>query len=78
MRGIFILISVFRAPSGITPAYAGNTLQSRYDPAILWDHPRTRGEYKERAKKAILDQGSPPHARGIRIRPTALINVYML
>ena len=51
--------------AGITPACAGNTETRRSDLSVKRDHPRMRGEYFDENKKVIVEQGSPPHARGI-------------
>ena len=50
---------------GITPAYAGNTMNANLVLWIRWDHPRIRGEYFIFYYFTILPQGSPPHTRGI-------------
>ena len=51
---------------GITPAYAGNTATHRQFLAVLWDHPRIRGEYRVKSLLSVHNFGSPPHTRGIR------------
>ena len=64
-RGIQIALTVSAWSSGITPACAGNTETRRSDLSVKRDHPRMRGEYFDENKKVIVEQGSPPHARGI-------------
>ena len=44
-RGIHYLFIQIKRDEGITPARAGNTVESRYWSHIYRDHPRSRGEY---------------------------------
>ena len=53
---------------GITPACAGNTCFNQRFYPLKRDHPRMRGEYFDENKKVIVEQGSPPHARGIHCK----------
>ena len=53
-------------PGGITPAYAGNTILPTLFFFFFWDHPRLRGEHKDKNKGTTLAQGSPPPTRGTR------------
>ena len=50
--------------SRITPAYAGNTLNVLDCTALLWDHPRLRGEHLFCGTYQLLQPGSPPPTRG--------------
>ena len=50
--------------TGIIPAYAGSTRQSRTDIALLQDHPRIRGEHGTSMQVCGLWPGSSPHTRG--------------
>ena len=49
---------------GITPACAGKTRRLSAIRLGIPDHPRMRGEDRERVILALLAMGSPPHARG--------------
>ena len=71
-RGIPIKAKITRSSSRITPACAGNTSGFSGFCSSCKDHPRLRGEYKERAKKSRPSWGSPPLARGI---PPTITNV---
>ena len=51
---------------GITPACAGNTFLLFLLCSRVGDHPRMRGEYGFVNENGELNEGSPPHARGIR------------
>ncbi len=53
--------------SGLTPAYAGNTIRGYVQHEISWAHPRIRGEYSVLSDKRYDVMGSPPHTRGIHI-----------
>ena len=50
--------------TGITPAYAGKRCQADPRQALLWDHPRIRGEKKLPRARTPPEEGSPPHTRG--------------
>ena len=52
---------------GITPAYAGNTLNGVTKCVIWRDHPRLRGEHDLSIKLLPLYGGSPPLTRGTLI-----------
>ena len=71
-RGIHLDFLDFVRAVRITPACAGNTLSPKNKGRQTEDHPRLRGEYKERAKKSRPSWGSPPLARGI---PPTITNV---
>ena len=51
----------------IIPALAGNTCNPRPHSAPTWDHPRSRGEYLVNSGRALVDGGSSPLSRGIRL-----------
>ena len=44
-RGILTATILKLEPKGITPAHAGNTYRGSGKSLVVWDHPRTRGEY---------------------------------
>ena len=67
-RGIHLDGSLYPASPGITPACAGNTNHLPLKIRINWDHPRLRGEYSFWLDTWNNISGSPPLARGIRIR----------
>ena len=50
--------------SGITPAYAGNTLPYLRFFAVTEDHPRLRGEHFDNSATLKTSVGSPPPTRG--------------
>ena len=50
----------------IIPALAGNTGSTSTTPTTLWDHPRSRGEYREIHGPAVASSGSSPLSRGIQ------------
>ena len=52
----------------ITPACAGKTSFAIRIGRLARDHPRMRGEDGSRVIQWVADVGSPPHARGRRIR----------
>ena len=64
-RGIPEVEHYFVGRIGITPACAGNTSLRRLSKRSSRDHPRMRGEYSDAEYSWTIDQGSPPHARGI-------------
>ena len=64
-RGIRPLAHSFYLLTGITPACAGNTLNTFLPQGRSWDHPRMRGEYIMLRQNKQHKMGSPPHARGI-------------
>ena len=65
-RGILPDLVINPMYVGITPAYAGNTLQV-WTGGVVWrDHPRLRGEYDVAIIDAHRQIGSPPPTRGIR------------
>ena len=51
-------------PSGIIPAYAGNTGHAIHDVRPCGDHPRICGEHVPTQKAMDLGLGSSPHMRG--------------
>ena len=50
----------------IIPALAGNTWRSGAVTTVIWDHPRSRGEYHRIMDPRELPLGSSPLSRGIR------------
>ena len=64
-RGILSSSCLPSSRSGITPAYAGNTISMTSALNFCWDHPRIRGEYDELNHSSTSPAGSPPHTRGI-------------
>ena len=63
-RGTPILSPLIPPKSGITPAYAGNTLLQSLSFLSLRDHPRLRGEHKAGIEEEKNNLGSPPPTRG--------------
>ena len=57
---------------GIIPALAGNTNSHVNDCQTSKDHPRSRGEYKERMEAKDTGVGSSPLSRGILREPPPL------
>ena len=51
---------------GITPAYAGSTLQKLQDQRSPQDHPRIRGKHLSGKPSPSISLGSPPHTREAR------------
>ena len=66
-RGIQDISSVSVLYDGLIPAHAGNTGSGCAIRGHLPAHPRTRGEYPERAFSRVLAAGSSPRMRGIRM-----------
>ena len=63
-RGKAMVIKRPPKDTGITPAHAGKRSGvSRLCPK-RWDHPRTRGEKRNRYLSSDPREGSPPHTRG--------------
>ena len=52
----------------ITPACAGKTFSAFFLPRSEADHPRMRGEDARSIPSRMPEGGSPPHARGRRVR----------
>ena len=59
---------------GITPAYAGKTIDSTDLNVIVKDHPRLRGENHSGSPRYERAKGSPPPTRGKPFRAGALLN----
>ena len=64
MRGTQRKRKTIEQDSGITPAYAGNTLKQAFLKRRLQDHPRLCGEHWMRPAFRRKDVGSPPPMRG--------------
>ena len=64
-RGIQVRDKRARGVEGFTPAYAGNTRHSSGYIRGRGVHPRIRGEYCQVNGFHMVQQGSPPHTRGI-------------
>ena len=54
-----------RVASGLTPAFAGNTVADDQRHRVVEAHPRIRGEYGPVLAYPVAVAGSPPHSRGI-------------
>ena len=64
MRGKVDQVVLDAVIDGITPAYAGKRLLSRWTPLFRWDHPRLCGEKFLRLVQPFQLLGSPPPMRG--------------
>ena len=51
-----------------TPACAGNTVKQQWVSDHIAEHPRMRGEYKGSSAISGMCAGTPPHARGTRVK----------
>jgi hypothetical protein len=61
---------------GITPAFAGSTVQDLSSLAPVADHPRIRGEHLPSSSGGLTVPGSPPHSRGaLRVGDPFLVGV---
>ena len=58
--------------TGITPAYAGNTFESKFTGKVAEDHPRLRGEHALRCPNKKEARGSPPLTRGTQRSDTCV------
>ena len=58
-----------RSQPGIIPARAGFTVTAATRPAVLPDHPRSRGVYGDHGDRLEVGQGSSPLARGLLHEP---------
>ena len=58
--------------SGITPAYAGNTYESKRRDGKVWDHPRLRGEHDHVHNRRVRRKGSPPPTRGTLLKQVSV------
>ena len=63
-RGTLLLTGIDTCLTGITPAYAGNTLTHWHKNTPIWDHPRLRGEHLSNSWANLTNMGSPPPTRG--------------
>ena len=64
MRGTHAQRLIERVPSGIIPAYAGNTEFRIGVNVLVWDHPRVCGEHAVTILAARIEWGSSPRMRG--------------
>ena len=64
MRGKVITYQLTPERSGITPAYAGKSLDRLSAPEFTWDHPRVCGEKQNSFQFSHTILGSPPRMRG--------------
>mgnify|MGYP004671848489 CR=1 FL=1 len=64
MRGKEKLCKLHRNGTGITPAYAGKSLNVHRNGQLHRDHPRICGEKDIAQGMEYCKQGSPPHMRG--------------
>ena len=64
MRGKAVVENPTGGFDGITPAYAGKSLDSPTWLAFSWDHPRVCGEKPQPELTPRGDTGSPPRMRG--------------
>ena len=67
-RGLLERVSTVESGSRIIPARAGFTRCTNSVRRCAWDHPRSRGVYREIARPRHRDVGSSPLARGLRLR----------
>ena len=65
-RGAPVGVSRGTARAGIIPAYAGSTSTGSCRHSRKPDHPRIRGEHKDRGSRVAFFEGSSPHTRGAR------------
>ena len=63
-RGKVILAGTSIIQRGITPAYAGKSLNFKRFSRVIRDHPRVRGEKTKRKTTETTKRGSPPRTRG--------------
>ena len=63
-RGTPTISSLLSVVTGITPAYAGNTITRSFLSVQSEDHPRLRGEHLQAVYNLPLRLGSPPPTRG--------------
>ena len=64
-RGIRLCGHHSTLPRGIIPALAGNTECGTGSRPCPWDHPRSRGEYRQQSTESSRNSGSSPLSRGI-------------
>ena len=63
-RGTLPILLPILSQTGITPAYAGNTQPLACKHRTIRDHPRLRGEHRQRQHTTEQYRGSPPPTRG--------------
>ena len=64
MRGTPLQKTHRPRPTGIIPAYAGNTLSTKSGIDLCGDHPRVCGEHISSERLSIMQSGSSPRMRG--------------
>lgn len=64
-RGISAVLRLLAVDYRFTPASAGNIPDIKNRELQKQVHPRIRGEYGTTLAELTIDQGSPPHPRGI-------------
>ena len=63
-RGKELKRSLMDEVRGITPAHAGKSKTASCRRAMMWDHPRSRGEKHFVTSSSLFAMGSPPLTRG--------------
>ena len=64
MRGKVPGLLLQHLTHGITPAYAGKSIQQLSLVNVAWDHPRVCGEKPSQSRSRSTALGSPPRMRG--------------
>ena len=70
MREVRAMVNDGKISCGITPAYAGSTIQMLINQLELKDHPRVCGKYSNAVGSEQPDAGSPPRMREV---PTLML-----
>ena len=82
MRGTQCRLAMNNGPTGIIPAYAGNTIVSKCDKITERDHPRVCGEHTTEPACGRWSTGSSPRMRGtpkwmvLHVLPYGIIPAY--
>ena len=76
MRGTQCRLAMNNGPTGIIPAYAGNTIVSKCDKITERDHPRVCGEHADYPLHINVIAGSSPRMRGTHDRTSVWPMVY--
>ena len=64
MRGTALVRLSLALPMRITPAHAGNSIDSMVSGKLVGDHPRACGEQGSPGSHRVPGSGSPPRMRG--------------